>query len=300
MTEVLFKPNVMTSGSSKNTGLLHFKPVKNIFNISFEEEKQINDPSVSLEWVLNKYRESFKDENGHGLYEWEPITFSNTTVVSTAAAHFKKYKRYNDIEESSRHWKLWWDREEYRRKYGVTVPIKSPPGGGLSDKDLLPVWIPGVYYGHLNYGPIKRTIDPGEAAVKKVLGNSVESQEELEKFNRLKNMYAGLSNKVVAKKDYDFPDFWDGHYHTYLASEVAASLGLDIGLLKGRRKGFSYIGAWQAFNTYDLIPASLVLLIAHDMKFLNKGKEALFNMVKSYSDFINSTCRATCIIVCSN
>lgn len=292
--KVLFKPTVLSTddadGNSdvKTIAYVSRNKFPDVNLLTFEEERQLNDPTISLEYVADKYRETWKPHEGHGLYEWEPIEFANVEVVQRAAQHFKKYKRYNDIDESSRLWTKWWDREEYRRKHGITLPIKSPPGGGISDRDLLPVWIPGPYYGHLNYGPIKRTIDPNESDIRRALSNTSEEKERLDKEEKKRNMLAGLSNKTVASKDYDFPDFWDGHYQTYLATYFAAELGLDIGVLKGRRKGFSYIGAWQAFNVYDLFPASLVLLIAHDLKFLNKGKEALFNMVKSYSDFINA------------
>lgn len=261
--------------------------IKLIHDISFEEEISLNNPIHSVQYVMDKYRESFNPELGHGFYEWEPITFANTEVVNKQAKYFKKYGIYTDIDPRSRHYKLFWDREEYRRKFGITVPIKVPPGGANSDKDLLPVWIPGPYYGHLNYGPIKRTVDPTEADVERALKNSIDVAEKLNKEKQIEELFKGLSNKEVAEKAYDFPDFWDGHFHFYLEDYVAGKLGLDLAVFKGRRKGFSYIGAWIAHNTYDLYPNSLTLLIAYDMKYLNKGNEALFNMVKNYSDFIN-------------
>lgn len=259
-----------------------------VTNLTFEEEQRLNDSKHSFTWVAERYRESMLPERGHGLYEWEPIQFANTQLVNQAATHFKKFKRYTDIEPTSRHWKLWWDREEYRRKHGITLPIKVPEGGALSDKDLLPLWIPGRMYGHLNYGPIKKTLEPGQIGnVKEAIGQSIEVAEALHKEKQLVDLFAGLSDKKVASKDYDFPDFWDGHFHTYLAIEFARRLGLDFETLKARRKGFSYVGGWIAADTYDLYPNSLVLLIAYDIKYLNKGKEALFNMVVNYADFLN-------------
>jgi hypothetical protein len=258
-----------------------------ITEISFDEEKRLNDPIHSMKWVLEQYRATFDPEKGHGLYEWEPMTFANTEIVQRAGQHFKKYGRYNDIMPKSRHYKAWWDREEYRRKEGITVPIKVPPGGANSDKDLLPVWIPGSYYGQLNYGPIKRTVDPTEASAEKAMKNSLEIAETLNKEREMKLLYEGLSSRTVADKTYDFPDFWDGHFHTYVAMEVAKNLGLDFATLKSRRKGFSYVGAWKAHDLYDLYPNSLTLLIAFDLAYLNKGKEALFNMILNYADFIN-------------
>ena len=261
--------------------------VKNIHEISFEEERAQNNPLYSLKWPAEKYRETFNEAERYGLYEWEPMKFANVSVISEAANHFKKYGRYNDIDPRTRQYKTWWDREEYRRKKGITVNIKMDPSGANSDKDLKPLWIPGVYYGMLNYGPIKRTVDPAEADIARALRNSVEIAEMQNKEKEIDELFKGLSDKTVAEKKYDFPDFWDGHFHYYISSEVSATLGLDDAVLKGRRKGFSYIGAWDAHNIYDLYPGSLALLIAYDMKYLNKGKEALFNMVKNYSDFIN-------------
>lgn len=261
--------------------------VKNIHKISFEEEVAQNDPVYSLKYPLTKYRESKDEAIGHGLYEWEPMKFANTQLVSEVGNHFKRTGRYNDIDPRTRQYKIWWDRETYRRKHGVTVNIKMDPSGANSDKDLKPLWIPGVYYGLLNFGPIKRTVDPADADIARALRNSAENAELQRKEDALQDLLKGLTDKTVAEKKYDFPDFWDGHFHTYISMDAAKRVGLDIAILKGRRKGFSYIGAWEAFNLYDLVPNSLTLLIAYDMKYLNKGKEALFNMVYNYSDFIN-------------
>lgn len=259
-----------------------------IGQISFEEERSINDPLASLQWVADNYRASMNQDTGHGAYEWEPCTFANTKIISAAGEYFKKYGAYNDIDPRSRHYKLFWDREEYRRKHGVTVPIKVPEGGCISDKDLLPMWVPGRYYGHLNYGPIKRTVDPTDADVERALKNSLQVAELQNNENKIADLLAGLSNKTVKSKKYDFMDFWDGHFHTYVAMDFAGRNGWDFGTLKGRRKGFSYIGAWVGFDTYDMIPGSTTLLIAYDMKYLNKGKEALFNMIYGYSNHINA------------
>lgn len=251
-----------------------------VTKLSLQEEIELNDPTYSYQWVLENYRKTYNPKLGYGLYEWEPIEFANTSIIQSAVQHFKKYERYNDIDENkeNHHWKKWWDREEHRRINGITVPIKVPKGGANSDRDLLPVWIPGKFYGFLNYGPIKRAVNEDD----KIL-----NPKQVIKTDKINLLFEGLTDKTVANTKLDFPDFWDGHFHTFLSINVAQRLGLDWAALKARRKGFSYIGAWDAFDEVDMYPGVTVLLVAYDMKYLNKGDRALFNMIKSYADHIS-------------
>lgn len=264
-----------------------------IYDISFEEERRINDAYHSLKWVAENYRNSVDPNTGFGLYEWEPCKFYNTHLINKAAQHFKKFGRYNDIDPKLDPvaWEQWWDREEYRRLRGVTLPIKSPPGGGLSDKDLLPCWIPGKMYGHLNYGPIIRTKDPEDVSIADAIRNSIDfverqSDDDGFKEERLANLFKGLSDKDVGEITLDFPDFWDGHFHFWISFEFARKIGLDLGVFKARRKGFSYIGGWVAFDEYDMNPYTTVCLVAYDNKYLITG-DGLMVMATKYSDHIN-------------
>ena len=259
-----------------------------VYDLSFEEERRLNDPIHSFKWVAENYRQSINPNTGFGLYEWEDITFYNTKLVSKAADHFRKYGTYNDIDPKTEpvYWDEWWDREEYRRIYGITLPIKQPKGGGISDKDLLPVWIPGKMYGHLNYGPIKRTKDPEDISLERLLKNQIDQDQRQSKEERLSLLFAGLSDNKVAQTTLDFPDFWDGHFHVYISIEFAKRLGLDASFFKARRKGFSYVGGWIAFDEFDLYPNNTVCLVAYDTKYLTKG-DGLMVMATAYSDHIN-------------
>jgi hypothetical protein len=250
--------------------------------MTFKEEIAYNNPATAFKWVANNYRET-------GLYEWETFLFANTHLVTTAATHFKNYGRYNDIDPLSdpAAWKEWWDRWEYRRKFGMTLPIKVPKGGAISDKDLLDLWVPPAMCGHCNFGPIDRAKNPDdEISITDALKNEIEIKEAQRKEAELENLFAGLSDRKFVELTYDFPDFYDGHYHTWLAIAFAEKLGLDINVLKARRKGFSYLGAWDAFDTFDMQPRSLTLLIAWDLKYLTKA-DGIFTFVKKYADFMN-------------
>lgn len=248
-----------------------------VTKLTFEEERNLNDPTWSFKGPMEIYRKSFNEKLGYGLYEWEDIEFANTDIAREAAIHFQTYERYNNIDQNKNphSWDKWWDREEYRRVHGITLPIRMPKGGVLSHKELQPLWIPGNMYGHLNYGPIKRVVD--DAPKVTIPGQKVSSVDDL---------FAGLTDREVRSKKVDFPDFWDGHFHTYIAMHAARRLGKSIAILKARRKGFSYIGAWDAFDKADMYPNTTVILVAYDLKYLNKGR-GLFVMVKEYSDHIN-------------
>lgn len=259
--------------------------IKTVYDMTYKQEVEHNDPTTSLTKIADYYRK-------YKLYKWDDeIEFYNTKIISKAAEYFKKYGRYNDIDvlKSPREWKEWWDREEYRRLYGITLPIATVKGGGISDKDLKQVWIPGEMYGHLNYGPINRTKDPDEIklySVKDAINNDIEIAMNTRNNKKLDVLLKGLKQNEIADSIYDFPDFWDGHYHYWIANDFAGRIGMDLAVFKARRKGFSYIGGWDAFNTYDLIPGSNTILIAFDEKYLTK-KDKLMYMVIQYSDFIN-------------
>lgn len=262
--------------------------VRTIFDMTFEEEKALNNPIHSFKWVAENYRNT-KDITGRtNLYSWEDITFANTSIISDAANYFKKYKVYNNIDPNKDlwAWEQWWDRWEYRRLHGMTVPCRIDPTGGNSDKDLGLVWIPGKMVGHLNFGPINRTKDPDDISVADYLSAQIDQTAAIKKDVELKALFEGLSDKVVAESTFEFPDFWDGHFHTWIAQLFSQKIGLDLCVFKSRRKGFSYIAGWDVFDDLDLIPKSLSLLIAYDKRYITKVG-GLLSMVKTYADFIN-------------
>jgi hypothetical protein len=190
--------------------------------------------------------------NELGLYELENIRFEpNIREFSRAAQYFQKhgvYTKAHPIYDRKEYLEFW--REERKRR------IEGYSIGGVR--------ITGEHYGFLNYAPILRTVEVGDVINIPLLGGS----------------------RRRGKKKLDFPDFWDGHYHWFHAKEFAKAIGKHIIGLKSRRKGFSYVGGWQAFNTYDLYPDLTTIIGAFDNKYLIKAKGTM-SMVRHYSDFIN-------------
>jgi hypothetical protein len=255
--------------------------MKTAFDLSFREEIEMNNPMHSFAWVA----EHFKKTN---LYEAEPIKFYNTRLVSRTADHFRKYGIYTDIEPDKDPiaWREFWDREEYRRRYGITLNLKQPEGGGLSDKDLLPLWIPGKLYGCLNYAPIIRVKDDSLDTVdtKTALEQAIaQKSKSVDHFKQVEELFKELEVNVVGETATDFMDFWDGHFHYWVAQEFSNRIGLDMLVFKARRKGFSYVGAWDAYDGIDLNPFYKVFLVAFDLKYLTDDG-GLFSFCKRFHD----------------
>lgn len=262
-----------------------------MYNMTFSEEKQYMQEHIidGYKWVKDYYTNTFDTTNKVKLYKWENIKFINTHLISNAAIYHKKYGTYHSIDanKNPRAYKEFWDRWEYRRRNGIFLPVKwKDESGGNSDTDIENLWIPPKMVGFLNFAPITRTKDPDEISVRDATLNSFDQQNKDKSEETLRMFFKGLSDKTTAEITYDFPDFWDGHYHTWLAMKFAENIGLDIAVGKSRRKGFSYIGAWDAFDEIDLNKQITVLLIAHDSKYMTKG-DGIMNMIYKYSDFIN-------------
>lgn len=269
--------------------------MRTVFDMTFEEEKAYNNPLLVFEPLTRMYVNTV-DKNGTKLYQHLNQQWYNTKLIKQAAQHFKKYGIYTDIDPKAdpAAYKEFWDRWEYRREYGMTLPIVSPPGGGISDKDLINTWIPGVMVGHLNFGPIVRTKEDDDYETTKAgtinkydaLKGAIEVAERKSNFELLDELFKSIADKEVKDTTIDFPDFWDTHYNFWIADMFAQKMGLDISVFKARRKGMSYIAGWDAFNDYDLIPRSFTLIIAYDSKYLT-DKTAIFSMIKTYSDHVN-------------
>ena len=240
-------------------------------------------------WVKDYYANTYDTSNKIKLYSWENIKFINTHLISHAANYHKQYGTYHSIDENKnpRAYKEFWDRWEYRRRFGIFLPVRwKDDSGGNSDNDIENLWIPPKMVGFLNFAPITRTKDPDSISVRDSTLNAFEQQNKNKSDDVLRMFFKGLSDKTTAEITYDFPDFWDGHYHTWLALNFSERIGLHVVVGKSRRKGFSYIGAWDAFDEVDLHKQITVLLIAHDSKYMTKG-DGIMNMIYKYSDFIN-------------
>ena len=96
-----------------------------LLNLSFEEEKKFNKPYIAFEWVAEKYKEN-KKEYGELLYEAETIKFIDTDVFRQAALSFLSTGEYCSYDEEfdNKQFNLWWDRETYRCKNGMTAWAK--------------------------------------------------------------------------------------------------------------------------------------------------------------------------------
>ena len=207
------------------------------------------------------------DKNGTYLYDFEDIAFVNTSQFNEAARHFIKHGCYTKAPKGSREYKEYWDQEEHRRIHGMSAPGRLI----INDKgehSIQNVPITGEHYGYLNYAQIRRTVDP--------------KQSKFEKRN-----FSETSGEPVIKdlgkartKEVSFPDFWDGDFYYFTAKEVAEGQGLNLGVGKKRRGGYSYKNAWIVANRADLYPKSVNLLGAYDSAYLYP--EGTMKMVDTY------------------
>lgn len=209
--------------------------------------------------------------NEKGLYVFEDIAFVNTSIFTEAARHYKKHGTYTKAPKDSIEYNQFWDIEEERLENGMSAP------GKLIYKDGVPiiqdVHITGEHYGFLNYGRIKRTID---------------SEDNKELKNIIKDSHLLKNARKVGKKDIDFPSFFDWQYHYYQAKWYAQYvMGLNMVVAKARRKGFSYIEGFDCALTINTVPNSLVIVGAHDLKYITLANQ-MIPMAKRYLDWLES------------
>lgn len=205
--------------------------------------------------------------NGYPLYKAEDIAFCNTSEFTKAGKYFLKNGVYTKAPEGTKDFVDFWDREEYRREHGMTLPGKLMTNA-RGETVIQDVHITGEHYGFLNYGQILRTKDPEDVA------------------DVIKGGHLLKHARKTGEKDRSFPDFWDGHFHFFNAKAQARAMGLHLAASKGRRKGFSYIGGWSAANKYDRYKFRTTVIGAFDKKYLTKG-DGTMTMAKNYLDFLN-------------
>jgi len=251
----------------------------NPFSTTLEEEKANNNPAHSFRWVANNFEKT-------GLYRTEDITFANTDIIKEASRHFQKYGIYNDIDPKTDPiaFSRWWDRWEYRRKHGMVVNCKLDKSGGNSDKDLQPIWIPGKMVGLMNFGPILRTADPDDLTILDANTATLDQRKRLGIDEEMEQLFSKIKVNETADITHDFMDFWDGHFHYWVAQDFSERIGLDMVVVKARRKGFSYIGAWDAWDEVYMNPFISIFLVAYDMKYLT-ASGGLFSLVQQYFNF---------------
>ena len=201
---------------------------------------------------------------GDIAYEFEDISFVNTSLFNEAASYYKKNGIYTKAHPASRDYKDFWDIEEDRILNGMTAP------GKLVDGKIQEVHITGTHYAYLNYGRIK-LIDDAK------LGEGTE--------NVLKN------RTLTGTKEINFPDFWDGDYHYFKALEKAKQIGKHLIIGKARRKGYSYKNGFACAIRANMYASSTSIIGAFDKKYLTKGDGTMtmavnyLQWLEEYTDF---------------
>jgi hypothetical protein len=249
-----------------------------ILNLSFEDEKKFNNPTIGFTWVKERYQEN-KERYGRYLYEAEKIQFIDTDVFRQSAIHFEEYGKYTlyDPDYDMRQYNEFWDREEYRRLNGMTAYAGLEEDG----KPRL-VWCPPKLYGFLNYAPMMRRKDEIDDIVQ---GEHITDDNKVG-LKLLKGFFDEIADTKVGEKQIGFPLFFDEQYHIAIARLFAQNIGKNFFYGKARRKGQSYWNAWCAYDNADLHPNTTTIQAAHDKLYLIKGDKALFNLTKAYADHI--------------
>jgi hypothetical protein len=206
--------------------------------------------------------------NANGHYEAEDIAFYNIAEVTESGRYFKKNGIYTKAPEGSREFKEFWDREEDRRRNGMTIPGKLIYKNGIPE--MQKIHITGEHYGFLNYAPIKRVKEEDLVAIRQFIS---------------KDTHLSNNARKVGKKDFDFPSFIDGQFHWFTAKKFAREIGFHVAMCKARRKGFSYMEGWDGADTVNMNPRSTVLIGAFDFKYITLGNQ-MMGMAKRYLDFL--------------
>lgn len=260
-----------------------------VLQYNLRTEKRFNNPGYAYNAPLKKYKESNKKYGlapNHFLYERDKdIQFIDVDVFRQPALYFKKngkYCPYDPKYDVAAH-TLYWDTQEYRRKYGMTAYA------GISSKgERVLVHCPGNYYGFLNFSIMNKVEDDDFAIDNE--SDFIDSDAELDDLAmfKLEELISGLGVRTTktAKKVIDFPNFFDAQYHLIVAKNIARLLGLNFFFVKARRKGCSYFNAWDQLNNIDLNPNISCILAAYDKKYLIHGK-GLMKMVYTYADFLD-------------
>lgn len=185
--------------------------------------------------ILDMPYEAIEGLTGDKLYQPIDIAFYGTAAFSEVGEYYLKHKIYTPLHPiyDKAAYDAFWDREELRRKEGMTLPcalIKKEDGGYV----LQDLHITGEHYGYLNFAPIKR--------VKK------ETLELIEEY-----VLAGKDiSELSDQKEISLPQFFDSDYYYFKAIELARKIGRHLVVGKARRKGYSYKNGWISANRADL------------------------------------------------
>lgn len=252
-----------------------------IDSTTFQQVQQQEHKLSSLSLHSEVYYSPYKDIplvgkndsiEGQKMFTFDDIAFVNTEEFSKTGKYYIEngvYTNAHPIYDKEEYTKFW-DIEEERRKYGMTLPGKLLFENG--EYKIQQVHIEGTHYGYLNYGEIKRSKDFQKA-------KGVLFSPHGEALNR-ENVSRGGSTK-----EFSLPSFWDGDYYYFKTIPLARKWGKHIVVGKARRKGYSYKNGWLVGDQADMYPRSTTVVGAYDEPTLTD--DGTMNKVQNYLDFIN-------------
>lgn len=265
------------------------KEVKKIYGngkfSTLTQEKEVID-TIQYLWV-----ELFLDfYNEHSFFMWllYEYSFVNTNEISARGNDYLKNNSYvNGISKDNEI--LFWKRETIYRKYGKVFKCLIKKGDSITPDNLIPFWIPGKYYGFLNYGLMTRSYSDALDLKEKAANMSKNELSKMSSASKLKLLYAKHQTRLSAKPVSSLPDFWDIHLKYFFFKNIGNNLTLGMATAKARRKGLSIVSAWSVFDNYDLIAKSTSAVIAEKESYLNEPNDGIFTFAKKYSNHINDT-----------
>lgn len=238
-----------------------------VYNLQLDKESGIYKNPYQEKPLITHYGEDL----GLKMYSAEDIAFCNTSEFTKTAKTYLKTGKYTDAhpEYDNKEYTAFWDEEEKRCLNGMTLPGKLIKQNDGSYK-LQEVHITGEHYGYLNFAEIKRS--KGFEINKGVLFGA--NGEAINK-----------TNVGISKKDFYFPDFWDGDYYFFKAIELCKLIGRHLVVGKARRKGYSYKNGWLVANLANLYRRSNSVVGAYDAASL--FDDGTMSKIENYLNFIN-------------
>lgn len=220
------------------------------------------DEEIKEPFLLKKNRE------GEDMYTTNRTAFIDTREARAAGDYFVEHGVYTKADplHNKYEYNSFWDKEEFKRKYGVNIPAeiyKTEEGEWRRRM----IHITGEHYGYMNYARIKRI-----------------SEEDLSEERSTSTEAIQSKDKTSTNKEVTFPDFWGGDYYYFHALQLARKVGKHLVVGKARRKGYSYKNGWICANRADLYPNTITAMGAYDAKSLYP--EGTFKMTDDYLQFI--------------
>lgn len=240
---------------------------RNVDDLVLDKESGIYKSPYIEKSLITHYGEDL----GLKMFSAEDIAFCNTSEFTKTAQKYLKTGVYTDAHPryDATEYNAFWDEEERRCINGMTLPGKLIKQNDGSYK-LQDVHITGEHYGYLNYAEIKRS--KGFEIKKGALFGA--NGEVINK-----------TNSGISKKDFYFPDFWDGDYYFFKAIELCRLIGRHLVVGKARRKGYSYKNGWLVANLANLYRRSTSVVGAYDAASL--FDDGTMSKVENYLNFIN-------------